>query len=742
VSQPTTCEADGVEALVGQVADEFTQRLNRGERPDVEEYARRHPQIAAALREVLPALELMRLPAPDDPPQGPAAEVSGLLGDFRLLRVLGRGGMGVVYEAEQLSLGRRVALKVLPFAGVLDPRQLQRFRNEAQAAACLHHTNIVPVYVVGCERGVHYYAMQLIDGQSLGEAIAALAGSPGGPDAAGAPTRPSALSATGRTAASRGYVRAVARLGLQAAEALEYAHSLGVVHRDVKPANLLLDEAGQLWVTDFGLALCRSAPRLTMTGDVVGTLRYMSPEQLLGTGWPGDPRGDVYSLGVTLYEALALRPAFAGQDREELLRQVAWGEPRPPRRLNPAVPAELETVVLKAMARDPAERYQSARELADDLRRFLEERPVLARPPSLWQRAAKLARRHRQAVAAAALAAVLAVAGLAAGTVLLWHEKEQKRKAWEAEAAQADEAREQRRRAEANFDKALSGATSLLLRLEDPRWNDVPGMHEVREDLVRQGVAFFRQFLDENSSDPAIRFQTARTHARIASLHCAHHQVEESFAAMRRAIALLEGLTAERPREVAYRKQFAVTCHLMGLMYRSLKKPPEARAAFARALEQLRLALPHDGTGDIANNLAWWLAVGPAAEIRDPARAVALAKGAVARAPAEGNYWNTLGAAHYQAGDLGAAAAALARSMELRAGGDAYDWVFLAMIAWRQGERARARDWYAKVARYVKEHQPQDEPLGRLQEEAAALLGLPPPPQPAPLKKPDPPAHR
>src|SRR5262249_27201213 len=212
----------------------------------------------------------------------------------------------------------------------------------------------------------------------------------------GGPTRPSALSATGRTASSRGHVRAVARLGLQAAEALEYAHSLGVVHRDVKPANLLIDEAGQLWVTDFGLALCRSAPRLTMTGDVVGTLRYMSPEQLLGTAWPGDPRGDVYSLGVTLYEALTLEPAYPGQDRARRRRGGSGpgGPGAPPGRPTRAAPAELETVVLKAMARDPAERYQSARELADDLRRFLEERPVLARRPGLWQRAAKLAVRH------------------------------------------------------------------------------------------------------------------------------------------------------------------------------------------------------------------------------------------------------------------------------------------------------------------------------------------------------------
>src|SRR5262249_40090374 len=347
-----------------------------------------------------------------------------------------------------------------------------RFQNEARAAAGLHHPNIVPVYLVGCERGVHYYAMQFIEGQSLGEAIAALAGAPpltepdGVPAPPGAPTRPSALSATGVAAASLGHVQVVARLGLQAAEALEYAHQLGVVHRDIKPANLLVDPAGQLWITDFGLARCPSAPRLTSTGDLVGTLRYMSPEQVLARGWPADPRGDVYSLGATLYEALTLQPAYPGQDREELLRQIAWGEPPPPRRLNPAIPAALEAVVLKAMAREPADRYASAQELADDLRRFLEQRPVLARRPTLCQRTVTRALRHKRVVAAAALVCLAAVAGLALSTLLIWQETERTRKALN--------------RAEANFDRALSGATNLLLRLEDPYWNDVPGMDEVR----------------------------------------------------------------------------------------------------------------------------------------------------------------------------------------------------------------------------------------------------------------------
>jgi hypothetical protein len=232
-----------LEALLGQVADEFTERLNGGERPDIEEYARKYPQIGDLLRQVLSALEVL------DPSElgsasgreGLEAEspLAGCLGDFRLLREVGRGGMGVVYEAEQVSLGRRVALKVLPLAGTMDPRHLQRFRNEAQAAANLHHTNIVPVYYVGSERGVHYYAMQLIEGRTLAAVIHDLAGRsdrpvddqrttpyspPVAPPSVGAASTAARADSTALSGRGKEYFRAVALLGIQAAEALDHAH--------------------------------------------------------------------------------------------------------------------------------------------------------------------------------------------------------------------------------------------------------------------------------------------------------------------------------------------------------------------------------------------------------------------------------------------------------------------------------------------------------------------------------------
>jgi len=332
----------------------------------------------------------------------------GNLGDFRLLREIGRGGMGVVYEAEQVSLRRRVALKILPFAAALDPRQLQRFKNEALAAAHLRHENIVPVHAVGEERGVHFYAMQFIEGQSL----AALIGELKTPAAErsnlnGTATTAVAALSTERSSGSRRYFDWVAKLGRQAALALEHAHSVGIIHRDIKPANLLLDPHGLLWITDFGLAQMAGDSGVTVTGEMLGTLRYASPEQALARRGVVDHRSDVYSLGATLYELLTLRPLFASPDRNELLRQIADEEPHPPRSLEPAVPRELETVVLKALRKEPSERYATARELADDLERFLDNRPILARRPTIMERLWKSARRHPSLVSAGLLTLLL-----------------------------------------------------------------------------------------------------------------------------------------------------------------------------------------------------------------------------------------------------------------------------------------------------------------------------------------------
>jgi len=374
--------------------------------------------------------------------------IAGQLGDFRILRELGRGGMGVVYEAEQISLGRCVALKVLPFAAMLDKQQLARFKNEARAAATLDHPNIVAIHSVGVDRGVHYYAMQLVEGQSLAQVIQRLRNADCGlrnedPDATAAPnsafpnpqsairnpqseiaTVPSARLSTLPDYSSGEYFRAIARLGIQAAEALDHAHVNGILHRDIKPANLLVDDANKLWVTDFGLARMERDAGMTMTGDLLGTLRYMSPEQALAKRVIVDHRSDVYSLGATLYELIAIQPVFPCEDQQELLRQIAFEEPRKLRQLNPRIPQDLETIIHKAIEKNPADRFATAAQLADDLRRHLADEPINAKPPGLSTRAAKWISRHR-AIAASGVAILAVVVAMSMiSSVLLLSERQ------------------------------------------------------------------------------------------------------------------------------------------------------------------------------------------------------------------------------------------------------------------------------------------------------------------------------
>jgi serine/threonine protein kinase len=424
---------DSLDALLGAAADEYTQALQRGERPAIEQYVAKYPEIADELRKVLPTVRIMQQPevtrvlADQDP------YIGKTLGDFRLVRKIGHGGMGIVYEAVQLSLKRRVAVKILPAAAAMDQRKLKRFTIEAEAAASLQHEHIVPVYSVGCEAGVHFFAMQYVEGQSLAQIIRELRRLTGrmSPDPEQTGTLPHAgASAAAETEASGlstvtlegskqspEYFQTVARLGFEAATGLEHAHQRFVTHRDIKPANLLVDHRGNLWIADFGLAQMRSDIDFTVTGELLGTLRYMSPEQAMANRVPLDHRTDVYSLGATLYELLTLQPACAGSNRHDLLRQVMFDDPRPPRCVNPHVPRDLETIVMTALAKSPAARYPTAKEFAEDLQRFLNDQPIKARPEPLLRRLWRRSRRHASSIALS-LAGIITAAAL---IVLLVH---------------------------------------------------------------------------------------------------------------------------------------------------------------------------------------------------------------------------------------------------------------------------------------------------------------------------------
>jgi pentatricopeptide repeat protein len=369
------------------------------------------------------------------------------LGDFEIMREIGRGGMGVVYQARQVSLNRQVALKVLSGRLGLMPKTVQRFRREAEAAAKLHHTNIVPVYAIGEDSGTHFYAMELIDGPSLDHVIHQMKASreTHGPESASVvPSTDTSLSpelaATGPYAGESGsrstlsasslsshshYFDTVARMVAEVADALDYAHKNGVIHRDLKPSNLLLSPAGRLSLNDFGLARVFEQPGMTLSGEFVGTPAYMSPEQITAGRIPLDHRTDIYSLGATVYELLTLEPPFTGKSREQVLAQIMQKEPKAPRRIQKRVPVDLETICLKCLEKDPDRRYQTAVQLAEDLRRYVNRFAISARRAGLVRRLVKWVRR-RPAVAAS-LGCFLVAVGAAFVFAYQAHRVEQQR---------------------------------------------------------------------------------------------------------------------------------------------------------------------------------------------------------------------------------------------------------------------------------------------------------------------------
>jgi serine/threonine protein kinase/tetratricopeptide (TPR) repeat protein len=585
-----------------QLVEEFACRCRDGQNPSIEEYAGRYPQWAEDIRVLFPAVLMMEqckprresLPAADPRPKGPRGPgwMPEQLGEYQLLREIARGGMGIVYEALQGSLNRRVALKVLPAHLFGNETLRSRFHREAKAAARLHHTNIVPVFGVGEQDGLCFFAMQLIAGASLDTLVGS--NEQRDRESAGQPAPPG----PGDPLSTKG----VARIGVQVADALAYAHSLGVLHRDIKPSNLLLDAQGTVWVTDFGVAKLIEEANLTQAGDLVGTLRYMPPERFLGQS---DTRGDVYSLGLTLYELLTRRPAFQDPTPQHLIELITHTDLPALRTLVPGIPVDLETIIHKSIARDPAHRYPSAAELADDLRRFLDDRPILARRASKARLFWRWCSRNRlvAGLAAAALG-LLVLTSVVSVAAWLRTSAANREKDAANEGLQLSLAAEQSQRERA--EKTSAAALKALNRIQDklapnrivvaPRAGPTVSDEDGREPprpllspetvrLLEELLVFYEDLAREGSAVATLQAESAEANQRIGDLRLRLGQYDAAVAAYQKAIELYPESSAPEKETVRIKK--ARTWNDLGRAFRILQRPEEASNAHAQALATL-----------------------------------------------------------------------------------------------------------------------------------------------------------
>ncbi|OJW26509.1 MAG: hypothetical protein BGO49_12320 [Planctomycetales bacterium 71-10] len=519
-----------------------------------------------------PLVELLRAAGRNIEDGGaPPAIPSG----YALEDVIGRGGMGVVHRARQVGLGRVVALKRIAAGVDATPAERSRFRAEAEAAASLRHPNIVPIHDVGELDGVPYYAMELLDGGTLADRLA------GGP----LPPREAAT-----------LVEALAR-------AIEHAHRRGVVHRDLKPRNVLFDAEGTPKVADFGLAKRLDAGTLTRTGALMGTPLYMAPEQATaGPGVPVGPAADVYALGAILYECLAGRPPFPGDSPAEVLDLIRSSEPTRPGRLRPGLPRDLETIALKCLEKSPARRYASAAGLADDLGRFLRGEPILARPAGRAARLAKWARRRPSQAALAGLA-ILAAAGAVAG--LLVHDARLREALGRAETS-ADEARRQRAAADSNYRDAREALRRLTGAFNDPKFRGLPRLGELRRVQLEAALGFYDLVLARSDADaPVVRRDTAEAAVEAANLQIVLGRPADAEAKLLRALRLYDALAREDPADAPAARGRMVVHLKLGVMLMELDPARSAREL--EAALALAEARPDSESWQGRHDVAWCL---------------------------------------------------------------------------------------------------------------------------------------
>jgi serine/threonine protein kinase len=692
-----------------------------------------------------------RAAAIDSPP----AETQGtVIGPYKLIEQIGEGGFGVVFLAEQTEPVRRnVALKVLKPG--MDTRQVvARFEAERQALAMMDHPNIAKVFDGGTtgmrsqgsgvrnqqqadltpdsclmtpDLGRPFFVMELFQGVPI----------------------------TDYSDQNRLTPRQRLELFIPVCQAVQHAHQKGIIHRDLKPSNVLVTQVDGRpvpKVIDFGVAKATGqelTDKSLFTGvaQMIGTPLYMSPEQAGQGGLDIDTRSDIYSLGVLLYELLTgttpfdkvrfqqaaydevrriireeepPKPSTRLSDSTQSLPSISAQRQTEPARLTKLVRGELDWIVMKAMEKERDRRYETANSMVMDLQHYLADEPVQACPPSTWYRFRKFARRNKRMMATAA---VTAAALLTTVVVLSVSTRIVLRQQAETKAALA-QAQQQRNRAEANFDGSLNAMTDLLSLLDRRDLADLPRIGEVRSALAQQIEHYYKRFLNEESTDPTVRFETARAYISLGTLYEAQGNLEDAEQARRKAIILFEALAAGYREDPVYWKQLGHSRHFLGgqLERRGLIGPAteEYRKAIAAFGELMRLE-PDSHWGPYT--LAWVLVVSKIPEVHNPLKAVELAGKATELAPEHPGCWNTLGMAHYYAGNWQDAIAALNKALEFKPD-LAYSLVYLAMSHEKLGHKQEARRWLDKAREWMNQKgSGRDGHLRRMRTEAEAVLG-------------------
>lgn len=534
-SDPNDSDTNATDPELNALVTECLERFEREGMSAVDDLCTRNPQLEGKLRRRVGMLRAMGLLTAEG--QAAEDEIPKRLGEFRLLRRLGGGGMGVVFLAEQTSLKRRVALKVIRPEHLYFPGAKQRFQREAEAVARLHHPNIVPIHVVGEEKGLPYYAMDVVQGCSLAQVIeqfkdrdpADLTGADFVAAIAAAALIPSEQIVP--SAFGHSWTECGLRVVAQVAQALAHAHERGVLHRDLKPSNVMVTVDGRALLLDFGLAALTGETRLTKSGSQLGSLTYMAPEACWQDGVV-DARSDVYSLGVTLYELLTLRPPYQAPDIAHLQAAIVGGAFPPIRGINRAVPWDAETVCHKAIDAEPARRFASAAEFHDDLRAVLELRPIKAARPNPWQLARRFARRHpARALSIAAFCVALIVGPLVYGVV--------QRRTNDRLRDEQNRTELERQRAEESLQIALDAVERLQFRFGNDLLTDVPGSERLREELLTEALALYAKVSEQSADDSRLRLSKARTERRRGDVLSQLARYDEALAAFDRAEGLL-----------------------------------------------------------------------------------------------------------------------------------------------------------------------------------------------------------